>query len=260
MSSFKVTMLASGSKGNAALISTGKQNFLVDVGISCRMICSRLKEIGLTAEDLDGVFITHEHTDHIKGLTTFAKNYTVPIYSSESTWRMILAKDNKIERRSLRIIKDSLPLKCGEVEIGSFAIPHDAADPHGYTFNLNGSKCAYITDTGFVTDAVRQAAEGADTLILEANHDVEMLKNGSYPQILKQRILSTRGHLSNECAGWLLANMPRVPENVILAHLSQENNRPQLALDTVSNILDTGSRLKETKILVAAQDKIVTDF
>lgn len=260
MSSFKVTMLASGSKGNAALISTGKQNFLVDVGISCRMLGSRLKEAGLSASDLDGVFITHEHTDHIKGLATFVKNYNVPIYSSERTWRMILAKDNKLERRSLRIINDSMPIKCGDVEVGSFGIPHDAADPHGYVFKADGSKCAYITDTGFVTDAVRQAAEGADTLILEANHDVEMLKNGSYPQILKQRILSTRGHLSNECAGWLLANLPRIPENVVLAHLSQENNRPQLALDTVGNILDTKKRLNETHIVVASQDKIVTDF
>ncbi len=258
MSEFKVTMLASGSKGNAALISTGKQNFLVDVGISCKMLNARLGEIGLCADDLDAVFITHEHTDHVKGLATFTKKHNIPIYSSEHTWRNILTKDAKIERRSCRIISGDL--QCGEVKINSFTIPHDAVDPHGYTFYCKGSKCSYITDTGFVTEAVRQAAEGADTLIVEANHDVEMLKNGAYPQILKQRILSTRGHLSNECAGWLLASLPRVPENIILAHLSQENNLPRLALDTVQNILDGKGCLRHTRLVVAAQDRIVKTY
>ena len=198
MNAFKVTMLASGSKGNSALISTGKQNFLVDMGISCKMITSRLNEVGFAVENLDGIFLTHEHIDHVKGLATFTKKYTVPIYSSELTWRAILSKEPKIERRNCRIIGGAL--KCGEVEINSFEIPHDAVDPHGYVFKCNGSKCAYITDTGFVTPTIRQAAEDADTIILEANHDVEMLKNGIYPPHLKQRILSTRGHLSNESA------------------------------------------------------------
>ncbi len=258
MNAFKVTMLASGSKGNSALISTGKQNFLVDMGISCRMLTTRLKEIGFNAEDLDGVLITHEHTDHVNGLTTFTKKYSVPIYSSELTWRAILSKQPNILRHNCRIIGGALC--CGEVEINSFEIPHDAVDPHGYVFKCNGSKCAYITDTGFVTPAVRQAAEDADTIILEANHDVEMLKKGIYPPHLKQRILSTRGHLSNESAGWLLANLPRLPENIILAHLSQENNLPRLALDTVRNILDGASLFNQTRILVAAQDRIVKDY
>ena len=258
MNAFKVTMLASGSKGNSALISTGKQNFLVDMGISCRMLTSRLKEIGFNVEDLDGVLITHEHTDHVNGLGTFTKKYSVPIYSSELTWRAILSKQPNILRHNCRIIGGAL--RCGEVEINSFEIPHDAVDPHGYVFKCNGSKCAYITDTGFVTSAVRQAAEDADTIILEANHDVEMLKKGIYPPHLKQRILSTRGHLSNESAGLLLANLPRLPENIILAHLSQENNLPHLALDTVRNILDGASLFNEARIIVAAQDRIVKDY
>ena len=258
MNAFKVTMLASGSKGNSALISTGKQNFLVDMGISCKMLTSRLKEVGFCVEDLDGIFLTHEHTDHVKGLATFTQKHTVPIYSSELTWRAILSKEPKIERRNCRIIGGAL--KCGEVEVNSFEIPHDAVDPHGYVFKCNGSKCAYITDTGFVTPAVRQAAEDADTIILEANHDVEMLKNGIYPPHLKQRILSTRGHLSNESAGWFLANLSRLPENIILAHLSQENNLPRLALDTVRNILDGASLFNEARIIVAAQDSIVKDY
>lgn len=258
MSCFKVVMLASGSKGNSALISTGKQNFLVDMGISCKMLIARLSEVGLSAGDLDGIFITHEHADHVKGLATFTKKHSVPIYSSEHTWRAILNKDGNIVRSNCRIINGCL--QCGEVEVNSFEIPHDAMDPHGYVFKCSGSKCAYITDTGFVTPTVRQAAEEADVLVLEANHDVEMLKNGSYPPVLKQRILSTRGHLSNESAGWLLANLTRVPKSVVLAHLSQENNLPSLAFDTVCNILDGAKLLSDTRVVVAAQDRIVKNY
>lgn len=258
MSAFRVAMLASGSKGNAALISSGGRNFLVDIGISCRMLDNRLKEIGLTAQELDGVFITHEHTDHVKGLATFTKKYSVPVYSSERTWQAILRKDDKVQRKSCRVIGSSLD--CGGVQVRSFATSHDAADPHGYSFDCAGSKCTYVTDTGFVTDIVREEAAGADTLILEANHDIKMLQSGSYPELLKRRILSTRGHLSNESAGWLLAKLPQLPENVILAHLSEENNLPQLAVDTVQNIFSSCHRSLDTRLLVASQDKIVTDF
>lgn len=127
MSAFQVAMLASGSKGNAALISSGSQNFLVDIGISCRMLDQRLKAIGLQASELDGVFITHEHTDHVKGLATFTRKYTVPVYSSERTWQAILNKNSQLERRSCRIIKGEID--CGGVKVRSFATSHDAADP-----------------------------------------------------------------------------------------------------------------------------------
>ena len=239
MHDFQVVMLASGSKGNSALIRTAKQNFLVDMGISCRALTTKLKALDLIVQDLDAVFLTHEHIDHVRGLATFTKN----------TWRAILAKDNKIDRHSCRLITDKLQL--GDIKITSFAIPHDAIDPHGYTFIncCDNSKCSYLTDTGFITDIVR-----------EANHDVELLKNGSYPYQLKQRILSTRGHLSNDGAGWFLNEMDKLPQKVILAHLSEENNRPQLALDTVKNILDTNKRLQETELFVASQKEMVADF
>lgn len=158
MNTFNVTMLASGSKGNAALISSGGGNFLVDVGISCRMLTSRLKNAGCQPEDLDGIFITHEHTDHVKGLAGFLKKYRIPVYSSEKTWKAILMKDSEIDRRCCRIMGGSL--QCAGVNVASFPIPHDAADPRGYIFSDGKSKCTYLTDTGFVTDAVRQAAEG----------------------------------------------------------------------------------------------------
>lgn len=260
MKNFQVVMLASGSKGNAALIATEEQRFLVDAGISCRMLTQRLKEVGFTPDDLDGVFITHEHTDHVKGLATLTKKYQLPVYSSEATWRAILARDAAIDRSCARIMPKGM--LCGDVEIRSFSIPHDAADPHGYSFTSrsSGKKCTYLTDTGFVTPLVQEAVEGTDTLILEANHDVELLKNGSYPLMLKQRILSTRGHLSNDSAGWFLSGMKCMPEHVILAHLSEENNRPSLARDTIKNILDSRDRLQETKLFIASQNQVVKDY
>lgn len=258
--SFRIVMLASGSKGNAALIINEKQYFLVDMGLSCRELVKRLGEVNVKPEQLTAVFITHEHIDHVKGLATFSKKYTVPIYSSERTWRAILVRNSAILRSSCHIIATNV--QYNNIRITSFEIPHDAADPHGYIFEdvEQNIKCCYLTDTGFVTDTVRQAVEGADVLVLEANHDVEMLKNGRYPVLLKQRILSTRGHLSNDTAGWLLANMKEKPRRVFLAHLSEENNLPQLALDTVQKVLKEAGQINNIDILVASQHEIVGDY
>ena len=255
----QIVMLASGSKGNAALISTSRQRFLVDIGISCRALTAKMKEIGVSPEELDGVFLTHEHIDHVRGLATFLKKYKVPVYSSTNTWRAILAKDNKIERQRCRIIDGSL--LCGDVRVDSFAVPHDAVDPHGYTFTsqTSGAKCAYLTDAGFITDTMRTAIAGSNSLILEANHDIAMLKQGPYPEQLKQRILSTRGHLSNDTAGIFLSQLKRLPEHVVLAHLSEHNNLPSLAYNTVQNILDSKKRLQETELFVASQNEVVAD-
>ena len=258
MSAFKVAVLASGSKGNAALISTGKQNFLVDVGISCRMLSQKLQELQLTIADVEGIFITHEHVDHVKGLATLTKKFDVPIYTSPATWREILAKDGKIERKNCHSFTQGMV--CGEVKITSFPIPHDACDPHGYSFVCGDSKCTYLTDTGHITQEIRQAVEGTDTLILEANHDVNMLKQGSYPFALKQRILSTRGHLSNDTAGMFLRSLEKLPSSIILAHLSHENNLPSLALDTVATLLEQQGLLQRTKLQVASQNMIVKNF
>lgn len=257
---FQVVMLASGSKGNAALVSTDSQRFLIDVGVSCRELVKRMREAGAEPQQLDGVFLTHEHIDHVKGLATFAKKYQTPLYASEGTWRALFNKYPGMPRANCRLTGKSM--LCGDVRVDSFEIPHDAAQPQGYSFNWRsgGSKCTYVTDTGFITPTVREAVCGSDVLVLEANHDVEMLKTGSYPYDLKQRILGMRGHLANVTAAQLLLHLPRLPRHVILAHLSEQNNRPQLALDTVQNILDSKRRLPETKLFVAAQNEIVADF
>lgn len=257
---FQVVMLASGSKGNAALISTDSQRFLVDVGISCRELVKRMQQVGAAPEELDGVFVTHEHVDHVKGIVTFAKKYQVPLYASQGTWRAVFSRYPELNRSNCRLTGQRLLV--GDVSIACFATSHDAAQPQGYSFlwRSGETKCTYVTDTGFVTPAVREAVQGSDVLILEANHDVEMLKNGSYPYELKQRILGTRGHLSNNTAGQFLLQLEKMPRRIFLAHLSEQNNLPKLALDTVKNILDSKKRLQETRLLVANQHQPVADY
>ena len=257
---FQVVMLASGSKGNAALISTDSQRFLVDVGISCRELVKRMQQVGAAPEELDGVFVTHEHVDHVKGIVTFAKKYQVPLYASQGTWRAVFSRYPELNRANCRLTGQRLLV--GDVSIACFATSHDAAQPQGYSFlwRSGETKCTYVTDTGFVTPTVREAVQGSDVLVLEANHDVEMLKNGSYPYELKQRILGTRGHLSNNTAGKFLLQLEKMPRRIFLAHLSEQNNLPKLALDTVKNILDSKKRLQETRLLVANQHQPVADY
>lgn len=254
---FRVAVLASGSKGNATLVSTASQCFLIDMGLSCRELVRRMQSVGAGPEDLDAVFLTHEHIDHVAGLVTFAKKYAVPLYASEGTWRAVFQRFPELQRASCRLFSGAVTL--GAVKISGFPVSHDAAQPLGYSFERGGAKCTYVTDTGFVAPAVQQAVPGSDVLILESNHDVEMLKNGSYPRVLKQRILGTRGHLSNAAAGIFLAGLERLPERVFLAHLSEQNNLPELALQTVQNILDAKQRLRETTLFVANQHYPVTD-
>ena len=257
---FQVVMLASGSKGNAALISTDSQRFLVDVGISCRELVKRMQQVGAAPEELDGVFVTHEHVDHVKGIVTFAKKYQVPLYASQGTWRAVISRYPELNRANCRLTGQRLLV--GDVSVACFATSHDAAQPQGYSFlwRSGETKCTYVTDTGFVTPTVREAVQGSDVLVLEANHDVEMLKNGSYPYELKQRILGTRGHLSNNTAGQFLLQLEKMPRRIFLAHLSEQNNLPKLALDTVKNILDSKKRLQETRLLVANQHQPVADY
>lgn len=235
----RIQVLASGSTGNAIFLQMGKTNILVDAGISARRIERALGEVGVAVKDLDAVLITHEHRDHINGLPTLTRKYGLPVYTRAATWDAIAGQ---------RVCKD-IPFACrrplpasldiGEVKIESFNISHDAADPVGFTFHHGDRKYAVATDLGFVTSTVRKALSLTDAMVFEANHDVDMLKQGSYPWFLKQRILSNRGHLANTDAGWTLARLDRKNRcDVFLAHLSQENNRPDIAEKTVAAILE----------------------
>lgn len=192
-----VSMLASGSKGNAAYIRCGKTNILIDAGISCRRIEKGLKRYGCALGDLDAVFITHEHSDHVGGLATLLKRTDMPIYTTAETWQAMGRKTDGFDHRFVRLTR-RVALK--DIEVTPFAISHDAARPVGYSLRHGDAKITLATDLGYVSPDVAAAAAYADILVLESNHDEEMVRNGPYPYALQQRILGRWGHLSNKTA------------------------------------------------------------
>ena len=242
--------LASGSSGNAALISRNGTHLLVDAGISCRRITNFLQQLGLTPHDLSGIFITHSHTDHVSGLNTILKHWDVPIYATRDTGRQLSCKITGIENRLVEILP-GVSLSAGDITVSPFATAHDAPGSCGYRFDDTG----FLTDTGYITEAAADILSGTHLLILESNHDVETLLSGPYPYFLKERILGRYGHLSNEAA----AEFARIcAENgtreIVLAHLSKENNTPTMAYNVVARalaVLDTPPTLS-----VAPRDEL----
>lgn len=231
----QIHILASGSTGNAIFVNMGQTKILVDAGISARRIEQGLAGIGVRAGDLDAILITHEHNDHIKGLEVLSRKHDLPIYTRERTWEAMPDRKKLSERKWQPIDQD---FSIGPVEIKAFGISHDAADPVGFCFGYKQSKWVVVTDLGVVTPGVEKALYQADLAVLESNHDPDMLKNGPYPAFLKQRIMSKQGHLSNLDAADLLCRIARYKRmQIFLAHLSQQNNHPQLAEQTIVDIL-----------------------
>ena len=226
--------LASSSAGNAALVCHENTHILIDVGISCRRITQSLAALSLTLDDLDGILITHEHIDHVRALGTLQKKHAIPLYASFGTAAAI-----SYPAPYLHAFAADETFTIKDLQIRSFRTSHDAKESVGYRIESSDGSLAVLTDTGFITDDAHDAALGADMLLLESNHDVIMLKNGGYPYYLKQRILGNRGHLSNENSGRLLSRVLHDNlKKVILGHLSQENNLPELAYETVRMEID----------------------
>jgi phosphoribosyl 1,2-cyclic phosphodiesterase len=226
-----VCLLASGSKGNSIYISDGATSILLDAGLSGKAIESRLSERGLNAADLDGLLVSHEHSDHIRGVGILSRRYGLPVYISAPTHEAAPQLGKLAQLNPFRV---GTSFKINTLQIHPFAISHDAADPAGFTISNNGLKVGVATDLGVATAMVKEHLKGAGLLILEANHDVDMLTNGPYPWPLKQRIRSRSGHLSNEESRDLLAELKHPDlSHVVLAHLSETNNDPSLARDTV---------------------------
>lgn len=225
-----ITTFASGSSGNSILVSHGETHILVDCGISCLRIKRALAALGLTGADLAGILITHEHTDHISGLATLFKQFHRPVYCSRGTGRQLTYRIAFLEE-VLHTVTPGEEFQLGEITVGTFPTPHDAAESMGYSFTTSAGKAAVVTDLGVVTEWVERGAAGADLLVVEANHDPDWVRDGPYPWPLKQRVLGVQGHLSNaDCAAFCRRIGART---VVLAHLSAENNSPELALETV---------------------------
>ena len=233
----KFTTLASGSSGNAAVISCGQTHILLDAGISARRITTGLKALGIEPEALSAILVTHDHSDHICGLAVLTKKVKAPIYATYPTCRTI-AEKAPWSKDQLRPCQAGSALDLGDVLVESFMTSHDTPGSVGYSLCGGGSRMVLCTDLGFVSREVENAVRGCDLLVCEANHDVDWVSSGPYPYYLKQRVLGDYGHLSNEAGAELaLFAVRNGAKEVVLAHLSAENNTPAHALRVVSDYL-----------------------
>jgi phosphoribosyl 1,2-cyclic phosphodiesterase len=258
-----VSLLASGSRGNCALVASARTRILIDAGISCRETFKRLRSLGEDPQALSAILITHEHSDHVYGLATLAKKLSIPIFMTGAThaaWARALRKD-KGERPQLDTLERfeaGHRFQVGDIEVKPFTIPHDAADPVGFTFRVEGAKVSVATDLGYLPANVRDHLRGSDILVMESNHDVEMLRVGSYPWAVKQRVASNVGHLSNEkLAQFFTKDYDNGAAFVVLAHLSEQNNHPELARREAEKALGQRGGLFQNRVLVALQSEVL---
>jgi phosphoribosyl 1,2-cyclic phosphodiesterase len=314
----RFTVLASGSKGNATVVTGGRTRILVDCGLSCRELFRRMKLAGEEPETLDAILISHEHSDHVGGVAVTARKLNIPVYFTEGThraWMRWLSPRRQMtyaqwleqirkqaaERQAEAVseegepdesdlVLDSTPepaesaepakltesapekdptwlpaveyfaageaFEIGDIRISPFTTPHDAADPVGFVFDSEGVRMGFVTDLGYISPNVKAQLKDLNLLLLESNHDLEMLKDGPYPWAVKQRVMSRVGHLSNEAAaGFLEDDYDGQAAYVILAHLSESNNLPELARVTAERALNCRMRLLANLLLLAAQNE-----
>jgi len=295
-----MTVLASGSKGNATVIAAGGTRILVDAGLSCRELLKRMAAVGEEPEQLNAILITHEHLDHVAGLAVLARRLKVPVFFTEQThrawvrmltprttmsyakWLEKLQAEREAAAEPISVMAteemDETPAKekadpaalpaveyfragqsfsIGEIDINPFTIPHDAADPCGFVFHARSEsiRMAIATDLGYVPPNVKQALKGVDVLLLESNHDLEMLKDGPYPWSVKQRVLSRVGHLSNDAAAeFLMRDYDGGAHTIVLGHLSEQNNLPELARLAAEQAIGGRMSLLGNRVLLAGQD------
>ncbi|QVK12774.1 MBL fold metallo-hydrolase [Weissella ceti] len=233
-------MLASSSTGNVTYIETPGRKVLLDAGLSGKKIEGLMQEVDRSLKDVDSIFVSHEHSDHIAGVGVLSRKYGMDIYANEKTWAAMAPKIGKIAPEHIKFFEPGQVLDLGDLDVESYSVSHDAADPQFYAFHHENKTFAALTDTGYANDQMLSALQNADALLFEANHDYEMLRMGGYAWSLKQRILSDKGHLSNEDGAIALSQViGRQTKNVFLGHLSQENNQQELAYLTVKDILES---------------------
>ncbi len=255
----RVYPLFSGSKGNCYYVTTGGKGILIDAGRTAKQIEQALQLNNINPKDIEGIFITHEHSDHIKGVRVLASRYGINVYSSQGTLQKMDEQGQLTPDKFNSYIINS-GAEVGNMIIKPFKISHDCAEGLGYVIETpDNRKLAIATDTGCLTDELKSAVKGCDVVVIESNHDVNMLLNGSYPYILKRRILSNIGHLSNEsCSEFLPQLIHSGTTRLLLAHLSQENNMPQIALESARcSLLQKG--MKESADYTLDVAKEVTD-
>ena len=270
-----VSVLASGSRGNCSLVATSSTRILVDAGLSGRETFKRLKALGDRNDDRNGdrsngrveeisaILITHEHSDHVAGLQRLATKLNVPVF--------LTAPTHHAWSRAVRDEKGAIPdlpklehfsagrgFRVGDIEVMPFTIPHDAADPVGFTFRAEGVKIGFATDLGYMPTNVRDHLRGCSVLVMESNHDVEMLRSGPYPWSVKQRVMSRVGHLSNDAlAEFFSSDYDGGAEYVVLAHLSEQNNHPEIARAAAEQARGGRQGLWHNRVLLATQTEVL---
>lgn len=245
----KISVLASGSKGNNSYIETTNTKVLVDLGMTCLYVETKLRSLNIKPEDIDAIILTHTHVDHINGLRVFTKKYNTKVYLTEK-----MLKDIKeiFDLQNYEIIDKDFSIKDLDVEV--FKTSHDASDSNGYIFKEKDKSIVYITDTGYLNRKYKEKLTNKNIYIMESNHDIKMLQEGRYPYHLKQRILSDRGHLSNDMTSkYLVDFIGKDTKNIVLIHLSHENNDPKIAYNTLKNKLEENN-IDFENITISSQD------
>lgn len=243
---FTLTILGSGSAGNCALVQSDGCRLLVDAGLSARQITTRLAAVGVAPESLDGILITHEHGDHVGGLTVFCRKNEVPLYCNPLTAETIRRGD-LFDKNDWRLFTTGSDFSIKDIDVRTFPVPHDAVDPVGFVLHSGGASLGFLTDLGHATGLVRERVRHVQTLVIETNHDEKMLQNDTRrPWAVKQRIMSRHGHLSNAAAAAVVADLlGNGLERVILGHLSRDCNSPAVALETMkSKLAESGAAVE----------------
>ena len=247
----KVCVLSSGSKGNSCYIESNKAKILIDLGNTTQYVCNELDKLGVKGNEIDAILITHIHADHINGLKTFIRKYNPVIYVTEKLLGLLEEQVGKF-RYELYVDKQAI---INDLRINIIKTSHDAGEQVGFVIKNNSKSMVYITDTGYINSRYYDILSNKNLYVLESNHDVLMLKNGPYPYFLQQRVLSDKGHLSNEQASnYLCKFIGKDTKTVVLAHLSEKNNTEEKALETLKNKLESND-IKFNNIVVARQNE-----
>jgi phosphoribosyl 1,2-cyclic phosphodiesterase len=258
--SLNLTLLGSGSSGNATLVSDGETHILVDVGLSGRETVRRLAECGISPDQISAIVLSHEHGDHCRGVAPFVKHLEVPVFLTDGAYG---AAGLELEDRKRQRFETGHAFDIHGFVFTPFAVPHDAADPVAFTIEKDGVKIAIVLDLGYLSNLAVERLKGCDGIVIESNHDIHMLKVGPYPWALKQRVMSRRGHLSNDMVAEYLSNgFDGRARHVVLAHLSEKNNLPELALLTARRALEERSDLAavQTRLELAPRGRISATF
>ena len=248
----KLCVLGSGSSGNSTFIEHGSTRFLIDAGLRAKELVERLSRIQVDPATLDAIFISHEHHDHIGGAGPLARKFKIPIYISP---RALNHTSSALQHLAHVPIAADLPMQLGSITVTPFSTPHDSVDPLGFALRAGSCRVCILSDIGFLPESVRNRLRNCDLLVIESNHDLEMLRTGPYPWSLKQRVMSNYGHLSNEALAYFLnEHVDGLQRKIMLTHLSRQNNHPQIAYISATRAVE--KKCRDAEIIISMQDEI----